>query len=96
MRSASLHLAFAGLGADRAETDAYEDNSPSLGVTAKLGYQANGDQIAVADGQRRRTVRFVLDRADWEATRRGDIEVSGVEACRPLFGLGAAEGDAVT
>jgi RimJ/RimL family protein N-acetyltransferase len=96
MRSASLHLAFAGLGADRAETDAYEDNSPSLGVTAKLGYQPNGDQIAVADGQRRRTVRFVLDRADWEATRRGDIEVSGVEACRPLFGLGAAEGDAVT
>lgn len=96
MRAAALHLAFAGLDAERAETDAYDDNGPSLGVTAKLGYRPNGDQIDVAEGQRRRTLRFVLDRADWEGRRRTDIDIVGLASCLPLFGLGGAEGDAVT
>ncbi len=96
MRAAALHLAFAGLGAERAETDAYDDNGPSLGVTAKLGYRPNGDQVDVADDRRRRTLRFVLDRTVWETNRRQDVDLVGLTPCIPLFGLGSAEGDAVT
>src|SRR5207237_4589162 len=45
MRRAVLHLAFAGLGAEFAETGAWEDNPASLGVTRKLGYEPAGSQI---------------------------------------------------
>lgn len=96
MRAAILHLAFAGLGALRVETGAVDGNGASLGVTRKLGYRPNGDQIDASNGVRTRVVSFVLDRADWEPAQRDDIEVTGLEACLPLFGLGAPEGDAVT
>lgn len=96
MRAGILHLAFAGLGALRAETAAVEGNEPSLGVTRKLGYRANGDHIDATNGVRTRELRFVLDRGDWEPTRRDDIEVLGLPACLPMFGLGTAEADAVT
>ena len=42
MRSAVLHLAFAGLGALRAESDAFSDNPASLGVSRALGYRQTG------------------------------------------------------
>jgi RimJ/RimL family protein N-acetyltransferase len=96
MRAAILHLVFAGLGALRAETGAVDGNEPSLGVTRKLGYRPNGDHIDATNGVRTRLVSFVLDRTDWEASQRDDIEVAGLEACLSLFGLGAPEGDAVT
>ena len=96
MRAAVLHLAFAALGAERAETDAVEDNGPSLGVTTKLGYRPNGDVVDATNGKRTRLLRFVLDRSGWEAIRRDDIEVVGLDPCLPLFGLGSAEGHAVT
>ncbi len=96
MRAAALHLAFAGLGALRAETDAVEDNGPSLGVTTKLGYRANGDVIDATNGKRTRLLRFVLDQSGWEAIRRDDIAVVGLDPCRPLFGLGAREDDEIT
>lgn len=87
MREAVLHLAFAGLGAVRAETEAFEGNESSLGVTRALGYRPNGDflhdggELGARPGQ-----RFVLDRATWEPRRRADIELVGVDACRPLLG----------
>lgn len=96
MRAAVLHLAFAGIGAERAETDAVEDNGPSLGVTSKLGYRANGDVIDATNGKRTRLLRFALDRSGWEAIRRDDIEVLGLEPCLDLFGLGTREGDEIT
>lgn len=95
MRAAVLHLAFAGLTAERAETDAVEGNGPSLGVTTKLGYRPNGDHIDATNGKRTRLLRFVLERDGWEAIRRDDIEVVGLDACLPLFGLGTPEGDAI-
>jgi RimJ/RimL family protein N-acetyltransferase len=88
MRQAILHLAFAGLGAERAETGAMEGNESSLAVTRKLGYRPNGDAVNVDGDDRRRELRFVLDRAAWEAHRRDDIDVVGVGPCLPLFGLG--------
>ena len=90
MRAAMLHLAFAGLGAERAETGAIEGNEASLGVTRKLGYRPNGEAISLDGEDRRVELRFVMDRADWEPRRRDDIELVGLEPCLPLFGLGEA------
>jgi RimJ/RimL family protein N-acetyltransferase len=86
MRAAVLHLAFAGFGAVRASTGAWEDNASSLAVTARLGYRANGDLWEVRDGEAVRMRRFRMDRADWESTRRDDIDLVGAEAVAELFG----------
>ena len=50
MRAAVLHLAFAGLGAVEAYTDAFEDNPASLGVTRALGYEPNGAHLHDREG----------------------------------------------
>jgi RimJ/RimL family protein N-acetyltransferase len=46
MRTAALHLAFAGLDAERAESDAFADNEASLGVSRALGYEPDGTMMA--------------------------------------------------
>jgi hypothetical protein len=65
-------------------------------VTAALGYEPNGDEIAVrahlVDGEHDgdepvRMRRFVLTRDRWETGRRDDIEIVGLDACLPLLGL---------
>jgi len=86
MREAVLHLAFAGLGAQRAETEAYEGNEASRRVTTGLGYRLNGEFVDHLDGRTRRLQAYVLDRDGWEPRRRDDIELIGVEACRDLLG----------
>jgi RimJ/RimL family protein N-acetyltransferase len=91
MRAAMLHLAFAGLDAERAETGAHADNAASLGVTRSVGYRDNGDRIVVVEGQRQRELLFVMDRSQWEARRRDDIELTGVAEARPFFGLPAED-----
>jgi len=90
MRAAVLHLAFAGLGAERAESAAFDDNPASLGVSRSLGYVDNGDQLHARRGQAGRVVRLLLTREAWEARRRDDIEIEGLEACLELFGLAPA------
>jgi RimJ/RimL family protein N-acetyltransferase len=88
MRHAVLHLAFAGLGARRAETDAFAWNRASQGVTEKLGYRRNGDHLAPGlepGDPPRLTLAYVLDRETWAARRRDDIEVVGLEPCLDLF-----------
>jgi RimJ/RimL family protein N-acetyltransferase len=85
MRAAVLHLAFAGLGAERAETAAWHDNVASLGVTRSLGYRPNGDRVGVRRGQAEHQLDFVLTRADWRA--RDDIQIEGLDPCLPLFGV---------
>jgi RimJ/RimL family protein N-acetyltransferase len=89
MRAAMLHLAFVGLDADRAETGAFEDNAPSRGVTRSLGYRDNGDRIVVTEGRRRVELLFAMERLLWAARRRDDIQLTGVAAARPFFGLPA-------
>jgi RimJ/RimL family protein N-acetyltransferase len=88
MRAAILHLGFAGLGAEVATTGAWEDNHASLGVTRALGYRPNGERFELRRGERARQLRFVMTRGDWEPHRRDDIVVEGIDACRPLFGIG--------
>ena len=86
MRAAVLHFAFDGLGAQRAESGAFADNARSLAVSRRLGYRENGTDIVTRRGEAATLVRLVLDRDDWLANRRDDIEIDGLEACRALFG----------
>ena len=87
MRAAVLHLAFAGLGALRAESDAFADNSASLGVSRSLGYEPNGTMLAPRPTGTALMCRYLLTLESWERTRRDDIEVSGLERSLPLLGL---------
>ncbi|HEY8527000.1 MAG TPA: GNAT family N-acetyltransferase [Acidimicrobiales bacterium] len=93
MRRAVLHLAFAGLGADRAVSDAYDDNAASLAVTRRLRYRPNGERFLAVEGQRKRALLYALDRPTWAAeVARDDVELEGLEPCLELFGAGVEGG----
>ena len=87
MRTAVLHLGFAGLGAESAITSAFADNPASLGVTRALGYQENGWSIDDREGKPARHLRFVMERSAWERSQRDDVELVGLEPCLPLLGV---------
>ena len=87
MRAAVLHLGFAGLGAQYAETSAFADNASSLGVTRSLGYEPNGWKLGDREGKADRQEVFVMTRGRWETIRRDDITIEGLEPCLPLLGL---------
>ncbi|MGH9038852.1 MAG: GNAT family N-acetyltransferase [Acidimicrobiia bacterium] len=86
MRAAMLHLAFAGLGAESAQSGAFVDNGRSLAVSRALGYREDGENIRNRQGVTTREVRFRLERPDWEKTSRDDIEIEGLEPCLAMFG----------
>jgi len=86
MRAAVLELAFAGLGAERATSEAFEDNAASYGVSRKLGYADNGTDWHVVRGKPVRGRRLVLDRDAWAAARTVPVEITGLEPCLPMFG----------
>lgn len=88
MRAAIVHLAFAGLDASIAESGAWHDNAPSLGVSRALGYEENGIEVRMRREVADRQIRLLLTRERWEPQRRDDIEVEGLEPCRAMFGLG--------
>jgi RimJ/RimL family protein N-acetyltransferase len=87
MRAAILHLGFDGLGAQRAESGAKDDNVSSIGVSRALGYDDNGDEVFVVGGEAQREVRFVMSRAQWEQRRRDDIVIEGLAPCLAFLGL---------
>jgi RimJ/RimL family protein N-acetyltransferase len=87
MRAATLHLGFAGLGAEEATTTAFADNARSLGVTRSLGYEPNGRARMLQRDRPGESLRFRMTRSHWETIRRDDIELVGVEPCLPLLGL---------
>lgn len=88
MRRAVLYLIFEGLGAAIAETEAFEGNTASRRVTEKLGYQPNGETIAVrGDGTAERTIRYRLERDQWIQSRPDDITIEGLEECLPFLDL---------
>lgn len=94
MRAAVLHLAFAGLGALEAYSEAWADNEASLAVSAALGYRPNGEVIGLRRGEPARRLHLRLERATWEATRRSDVVIEGLEACAGLFGAVPGQGGA--
>ena len=94
MRAAVLALAFDGLGAEFALSDAFTDNAASLTVSRKLGYADDGMTRHVIRGRPAESRRLRLDRASWRAAREalrptlGEVTIDGLEPCLPLFGLG--------
>ena len=90
MRAAVLALAFGPLRARAAITSAWHDNHASLGVSRVLGYRPNGESLHSRGERADVMVHMRLQRADWLASgSAGQIQISGFEACRPLFGLTA-------
>jgi RimJ/RimL family protein N-acetyltransferase len=82
-----LHLAFEGLGAQHATSDAFEDNAASLGVSRKLGYRDDGIEWHAVRGHPATVRRLRLTRDDWPAARSVPVEIHGLEPCLPFFGL---------
>ena len=87
MRAAVLHLAFEGLGAVDARTDAFEDNAASYGVSRRLGYLDDGIERLVVRDRPIVSRRMRLDRAGWAAARTVPVTIEGLEPCRAMFGL---------
>lgn len=91
-RAGMLHLAFAGLGALRADSAAREDNHASRGVSRSLGYEEDGDHFEAIRGERVRMVHMKLTRERWEAHHKYEVEISGLEPCLELFGAADRSG----
>lgn len=87
MRTAALHLAFAGLGAEWAHTSAWDDNHASQAVTRALGYEPNGRVVDVRRDEAATMLSYRMSRSLWEKRRRDDIEIDGLDDCLPLLGL---------
>jgi RimJ/RimL family protein N-acetyltransferase len=86
MRAAVLWLAFEGLGAEVATAAALEGNDASRRVSAKLGYEPNGEALVAPRGTPVTEHRYLLRRERW----RRDLFPVGIEhldACLPMFGL---------
>jgi len=93
MRAAVLALAFDGLAADYALSEAFADNPASLAVSRKLGYADDGiDRLAVR-GRAAESRRLRIARASWQAAGGarglgiGEVTIDGLEPCLPLFGI---------
>jgi len=82
MRAAILNLAFEGLGASEAHSEASIDNAGSNGVSERHGYERNGTAWATCDGKPVLGYRWKLERETWAASKRNDITMTGVEECR--------------
>jgi RimJ/RimL family protein N-acetyltransferase len=91
MRAAILHLAFDGFGAREATSEGFVDNAASNAVSRALGYQPNGLTWATRRGRLAELQRWRLDRPGWQARRRSDIRLSGVDECLPVLGLTAPD-----
>ena len=89
MRHAALHLAFEGLGAMQAGSDAFVDNHASNRVSQALGYEPNGFDWDTRRGDAAEIKRWRLTRERWSTRRRDDIELIGVAECLPVLGIPA-------
>jgi RimJ/RimL family protein N-acetyltransferase len=87
MRAAVLAFAFDGLGARVALTEAFLDNAASSGVSRSLGYAENGRGALAPDGVARETQRFRMTVERWRSRPRPAVEIEGLEACLPMFGV---------
>ena len=87
MRSAVLAFAFDHLGAERATSSAFVDNPASIAISRSLGYADDGSEWMAPRGVPREQIRFLMTKEMWRSRERPPIEVSGLEACRDMFGL---------
>lgn len=87
MRAAILHLAFDGLGAREAGSDAFVDNHGSNAISRQLGYEPNGSDWATRQGEPCLLNRWRLTRVQWEQRRRDDIQLHNLGAGRASLPL---------
>lgn len=87
MRRAVLELAFEGMGAGEASSDAFVDNHASNRVSESLGYVPNGVSWDTRRGERAQIACWRLTREEWSKRRRDDIELVGVADCLPVLGI---------
>ncbi|MER7244196.1 GNAT family protein [Kribbella sp. NPDC000426] len=87
MRAAILHLAFEGLGAKEASSDAFVDNHGSNAISRALGYEPNGSDWATRLGEPGLLNRWRLTRDNWAKHRRDDIHLHNTEACQTYLPL---------
>jgi RimJ/RimL family protein N-acetyltransferase len=92
-RLAVLALAFEGLDAETALTEAWSDNAASLGVSRSLGYLPNGSVRHRRGDQAWEMPRLRMDRTDWTAAARPRVEISGLLPCMPWFVAEAPSGN---
>ncbi len=89
MRGAVLALAFDGLGAEVALSEAFLDNRSSAGVSRSLGYASNGFGRLAPEGLARDTERFRMTLDEWRSRPRPPVAIEGLETSRDLFGAPA-------
>jgi RimJ/RimL family protein N-acetyltransferase len=87
MRAAILQLAFDGLDAKEASSDAFVDNHGSNAISRGHGYDSNGSDWATRQGEPALLNRWRLTRDNWEPRRRDDIRLQGIEACHAFLPL---------
>ncbi|WP_432888446.1 GNAT family N-acetyltransferase [Kribbella sp. CA-245084] len=87
MRAAILHLAFEGLGAKEAGSDAFVDNHGSNAISRALGYEPNGTDWATRLGEPALLNRWRLTRENWQTHRRPNIHLHNTEACQTYLPL---------
>ena len=80
MRAAILHLAFAELGADYATSGSFVGNHASAAISRRLGYRPDGVKHCVVKDERRTEERWRCTSGDWEAHRKHDVTVEGLDA----------------
>ena len=89
MREAVLALAFEGLGARVATTEAFLDNAASGAVSRSLGYAENGRGSLAPEGMARETLRFRMTLEDWRSRPRSPVTFEGLDDCLAMFGAEA-------
>lgn len=86
MRTAVLALAFDGLGARVATSEAFLDNHASNGVSRSLGYEDNGIGSLAPEGVARDTQRFRMTLDGWRSRPRPTVAIEGLAECLDSFG----------
>lgn len=79
MRQALLFLAFDGLNARLALSEAFEDNLASRGVNASLGYRIVGQRMVHRRGSQARLLQYELTKAEWKSGDLPKIHIHGLE-----------------
>jgi RimJ/RimL family protein N-acetyltransferase len=86
MRAAVLYLAFEGLGATAALSDALDGNEASRRVSEKLGYEPNGEGLVAPRGRPVVHHRYLLRHEHWQRDLYS-VSVEHLDACLSMFGL---------
>jgi RimJ/RimL family protein N-acetyltransferase len=85
MRAAVLELAFRKLGAAKATSGAIVGNEASKRVSEKLGYSITGTSTVSPRGEPLMHYDLLINKDAWLAPV--PVEILGLGACLPLFGI---------